>query len=320
MMENNIVSWITGKTNLKQVPLTELKEITHNYPYFTLAQLLLTVKMKEEDSPEYPQQLQKTALNFQNPQWLHFQLESLEQSLKEHASEETTVETMEPSTEMSENLWDATQAQATYESDLQEELSITEEDETTDTQSFSKEIPLQPIAPEQEKDSTSEEDTTIEPGDKKEDTHTPSRLSAMLEAQAIAFKTAEAPKEKLAFDSPALLHTKDYFASIGITADNTLNTDFGHKVKRFSDWLKQMKSIGVQGIDKQIDPKEDKIISQKADDSNKSAAILTEAMVDVLVQQGKKEEAVEILEKLSLLKPEKSSYFASLIHNLKNNN
>ncbi|PZP52381.1 MAG: hypothetical protein DI598_00690, partial [Pseudopedobacter saltans] len=89
-MENNIVNWITGRSDLKQVPLQELKAIVQQYPYFTLAQLLLTVKMKRDNDPEYPHQLQKTALNFQNPQWLHFQLESLDLEL---SSVETPIAT-----------------------------------------------------------------------------------------------------------------------------------------------------------------------------------------------------------------------------------
>ncbi|PZP42823.1 MAG: hypothetical protein DI598_16520, partial [Pseudopedobacter saltans] len=145
------------------------------------------------------------------------------------------------------------------------------------------------------------------------------RLSAMLEAQAQAFKSDDVSKEELTYENPVLLPTKDYFASIGITTDNSINTDFGQKVKRFSDWLKQMKKIDKADLGKNSDPNEEIMISQKAHDSNKPSDIVTETMAEVLIQQGKNTEAIETLEKLSLLKPEKSAYFASLINNLKNN-
>lgn len=348
-MENNIVSWITGKSDLQQVSLQELKDIAHQYPYFTLAQLLLTVKMKKDNDPEYQHQLQKTALNFQNPQWLHFQLESLERDLstpnpiaeKQAITSDPLLDESQTSTELSENLWDETQADAANEAAIDGEERTTpsineiqtepSEDvpEVIDEQApLQEEAVLEPIESniteepiaEEQPISTEEEEEIPESNTESEKEEAPSRLSSLLEAQAIAFKTTDVSNESLDYNNPVLLPTKDYFASIGVTTDNTINTDFGQKVKRFSDWLKQMKRVGTAEIEKQSDPNEDKIIMQKADDSNKSTTVLTEAMVDVLIQQGKKQEAIDILGKLSLLKPEKSSYFASLINNLKNNN
>jgi len=376
-MENNIVSWITGKSDLKQVPVQELKDIVHQYPYFTLAQLLLTVKMKRENNPEYPQQLQKTALNFQNPQWLHFQLESLHTTLDaqekpasntENISEsiaeeaipaaeitetnieansieatESTAETVPniESATISENILDtAAQAQSSHtaedfpedniEAIAEETLSHIETEDSPENilenveENSASNITGETALPQETVSNTETENLSDETQENRsaDTTETEnegnSRLSAILEAQAASFKSTEAPKEKLSFDSPALLPAKDYFASIGITIDHSIQTDFGQKVKRFSDWLKQMKRIGADQMDKNAEPSDSKIILQKADDSNKASAILTETMVDILVQQGKKQEAIDILEKLSLLKPEKSTYFASLINNLKN--
>ncbi|MFT4202352.1 MAG: hypothetical protein QM610_00425 [Chitinophagaceae bacterium] len=309
-MDSSIVNWITGKADLQQVSLQELKNVTDQYPYFTLAQLLLTVKMKKDNDPGYPRQLQKTALNFQNPQWLHFQLESLERSLVGQQEITSVAESQPTALEenvATENIAGKIPQDETHTESIDAENTI-EETTAPSTSEATANI-------EEEPQEAIQEEVT-----KPEDSEPVSRLSSMLEAQAAAFKTADISNESLSYDNPKLLPTKDYFASIGITADNTINTDFGQKVKRFSDWLKQMKRIGNAEIEKNADPNEDKIIMQKANDSNKNPSILTEAMVDVLVQQGKKEEAVEMLEKLSLLKPEKSSYFASLIHDLKNNN
>jgi hypothetical protein len=45
--------------------------------------------------------------------------------------------------------------------------------------------------------------------------------------------------------------------------------------------------------------------------------VITEAMAEVLLQQGRQEKAIEILEKLSLLNPGKRPYFAAKINQIK---
>ncbi|MCS5490057.1 hypothetical protein [Algoriphagus limi] len=46
--------------------------------------------------------------------------------------------------------------------------------------------------------------------------------------------------------------------------------------------------------------------------------LITESFAKLLIKQGKKEKALQIYKKLSLMFPEKSAYFADLIENLKN--
>ena len=58
-------------------------------------------------------------------------------------------------------------------------------------------------------------------------------------------------------------------------------------------------------------------IQKLAEKSNRENEVLTEAMAEVLQQQGRHEKAVEILEKLSLLNPSKSAYFAAKINQIK---
>jgi predicted Zn-dependent protease len=61
----------------------------------------------------------------------------------------------------------------------------------------------------------------------------------------------------------------------------------------------------------------EKLIQTSSEVSNKSADVLTEAMADVLLKQGKSQKAIEMYEKLSLLNPSKSAYFAAKIESLK---
>jgi hypothetical protein len=60
-----------------------------------------------------------------------------------------------------------------------------------------------------------------------------------------------------------------------------------------------------------------KSIQKIAEFSNEAKEIITEAMAEVWAKQGHREKAVAIYEKLSLLNPSKSSYFAARIEALK---
>ncbi len=113
-------------------------------------------------------------------------------------------------------------------------------------------------------------------------------------------------------------HTVDYFASQGIKLkeEKAANDKLGQQVKTFTQWLKSMKKINLED-QPQITAVDEKAIEKIASESNTDAEIFTEAMASVLIQQGKKTKAVELYQKLSLLHPEKSVYFASLIDELK---
>jgi hypothetical protein len=112
-------------------------------------------------------------------------------------------------------------------------------------------------------------------------------------------------------------HTIDYFASQGIRLkEEKLGEDvLGKQVKTFTQWLRSMKKIYVEE-ERQLEKKEEEKVIKIADHSNKDEIILTETMAQIYIQQGKKSKAAEVYRKLSLLHPEKSSYFASLIENL----
>ena len=132
--------------------------------------------------------------------------------------------------------------------------------------------------------------------------------------QTLTAKTNEESEKELSFEP---LYTIDYFASQGIRLQQEQlgNDKFSHQVKTFTQWLQSMKKIYQSGSGN-MEKTEDKKITSIADASNETQDIITETMADVLMQQGKNLQAIEILEKLSLLHPEKSSYFTARISEL----
>jgi galactitol-specific phosphotransferase system IIB component len=54
-----------------------------------------------------------------------------------------------------------------------------------------------------------------------------------------------------------------------------------------------------------------------AKSSNVSREVMTEAMAEVLAKQGQVDKAIQLFIKLSFINPEKSSYFAARIEQLK---
>ena len=115
-------------------------------------------------------------------------------------------------------------------------------------------------------------------------------------------------------------YTIDYFAAQGIKLDLDPNPkdDLGKHLKKFTQWLKQMKKLGPEDAAEIISRRETEADIQKiADSSNMVREVVTEAMASVLEKQGKKEKAIELYNKLSFLNQDKSAYFAVKIKNLK---
>ena len=135
--------------------------------------------------------------------------------------------------------------------------------------------------------------------------------------ESIAHENAEKEDEIIAFEP---LHTVDYFASQGIKINEELltNDKLGSQMKSFTSWLKSMKKLHPGKLEEQSLATE-KLIQTSADESNINTEILTEAMAEVLIKQNKKEKAIEMFSKLSLINPSKSAYFAARIESIKSN-
>jgi hypothetical protein len=112
----------------------------------------------------------------------------------------------------------------------------------------------------------------------------------------------------------------DYFASQGIkfVQEEKPVDRFGKQLKSFTEWLKTMKKLPQTETPKITDIVSDKKVEQMAEHSIDESEVVTETMAEVWIKQGNKEKAIETYNKLSLLNPDKSAYFASLAEQLKN--
>ena len=142
--------------------------------------------------------------------------------------------------------------------------------------------------------------------------------------QPISFNLSKEPvtEDTITFEP---LHTSDYFASVGIKlSEEAKPVDrLGQQMKSFTEWLKTMKKIHAEqfaetgSAPQSAAQTNEQHIQQLAEASNKDGEVVTEAMADVLVQQGRVGKAIAVLEKLSLLNPGKITYFAAKINQLK---
>lgn len=113
-------------------------------------------------------------------------------------------------------------------------------------------------------------------------------------------------------------HTIDYFASQGIKLmQEELKDKLGKQLKSFTDWLRSMKRIGPMEPNTSIDEVTNQSIQRIAEHSVEEKEVLTEAMAEVWAKQGNADKAIRVYEKLSLLNPAKSPYFAGRIEQLK---
>ncbi len=130
------------------------------------------------------------------------------------------------------------------------------------------------------------------------------------------------PEQKSNLAAEAMLfepmHMVDYFASQGIKLTEEVQTadKLGKQLKSFTEWLKTMKKVHVEN-EAENPAKTDTTVQILAENSNTETEVLTESMAEVFARQGKMAKASEVYQKLSLLNPAKSTYFAAKLENLK---
>lgn len=142
---------------------------------------------------------------------------------------------------------------------------------------------------------------------------------SQVELPAFKFESVSASKNDLLFEP---FHTVDYFASQGINfkEEEKPSDKFGIQLKSFTDWLKTMKKLPSVEKTEQESQLDDTKVEQLAVHSIQERDVVTIAMAEVWEKQGNKEKAIDIYNKLSLLEPSKSPYFAAKIDELKKTN
>ncbi|HYJ63199.1 MAG TPA: hypothetical protein VEV62_05610 [Parafilimonas sp.] len=332
----NILQTLTRKSSLSEVSEEELKQIADKYPYFGATQFLLGKKLYQQETKDAEIAIQKAALHFTDALWLHYNFleeekvteenptvqnaEQLENnSLNVNAADEE-VTTINKTSSVLEILAEAEvilneeenilKDYAT-ESDLIEEdddNSIEDKNNIIEEKNNFKEIKETDFENLPETDNTELlDEPETEPNEK---------LSNLLKEQAAAF---EKPAEETVLPvETTAYHRIDYFDSQGIKLEEEkANDKLGIQLKRFTDWLKQMKKINPNLNALETDAAAESQVQNMAEHSNEPKEVVTEAMAEVLVKQGKPEQAIQIYEKLSFFNPSKSAYFAAKIQELK---
>ena len=156
----------------------------------------------------------------------------------------------------------------------------------------------------------------------------PSAISNIISKQLADYNKPVTPDQIWEMESPVLYHTIDYFTSQGIKIDlNQGHQDeLSTKLKKFTDWLKEVKhpvpetqTTADLEADTPFSSESDieKAVVTIAEKSNESREVVTETMAEVLGKQGRREKAIQLYQKLSFINPEKSVYFAAKIQQLK---
>jgi hypothetical protein len=282
------------KQNHSGLPTADfLKQVTKQYPYFIPAQFYLLQQLQETDTA-YNLQAAKTAALFNNPHWLRFQLHN--KMVDAALTTEIALTTILPA-ENSDNDDDIV------------ELPVPEQEPTAIAENTNSRN--EPVAELQR--SAAEQLMLSENADNDDDD--------IMEEEIAPIKiTIQAPastgkEEALTFEP---MHLVDYFASQGIKLSDEVQTadKLGKQLKSFTDWLKTMKKIHTPETEANAGIA-DMVIQTLAAKSNTEGEIVTEAMAEVLMQQGKAGKAIEVYKKLSLLNPAKRAFFAAKIEQLK---
>lgn len=284
---------LTGKLNLSHLPKESLQDLVNESPYFAPARFFQTARIKQQgDKTVWSSSVQKTNLYFTNSYWLQYQLDNI--SLQELTEQPAPAEAPGSITDHATPAVDAVKEAMRRVDPSQETTGHIEDDE------------LMP-------DEYMEENEAItETSDNK--------IAGILSSQLADFKKPLEEDAELDIDADKKrLHTVDYFASQGIRIDlSAIPQDkLTTHLRKFTDWLKQVKTANVNPAELKANLEMEKAVAETAKNSNETREVVTESMAEVLVQQGQTEKAIQLYIKLSFLNPEKSSYFAAKIEQLK---
>lgn len=284
LTQEKVLFHLTGKLSLAQVPPGFWQRLAVEAPYFAPARFFAGTALGNDNGME---SVARTNLYFTNPLWLQYQLADL-QATTSREKTATAAAMVIPSVENVREMM--RQIDPARENSLETET--------------------EPAPDEYLEDADNEELVT----------ETESKISGMLSNQLADFKKPLEPDAVLDIDAEKKkLHTIDYFASQGIKVDLTAipQDKLTAHLRKFTDWLKQIKQAQGTPNDLGTTLEMEKAVAETAKNSNETREVLTETMADVLEKQGQVEKAIQLYIKLSFINPEKSSYFAAKIEQLK---
>jgi hypothetical protein len=315
----NILQTLTGKSSFDDVSEDELKQIADKYPYFGAMQFLLGKKLYNQKTKNSEKAIQKAALHFTDVLWLHYNFLEEEKITEvdttiENADKQV-IENNALDVNAEEEIAAINKAPTVQEILAEAEIILNEEGnvlkehaQESDATEEKNENDFQQLPEESETETELLDEPETQPNEK---------LSNLLKEQAAEFEKPVEEATLLPLETTPY-HRIDYFESQGIKLEEGKADDkLGAQLKRFTDWLKQMKRINPNLNNIETDAAGESQVQNMAEHSNEPKEIVTEAMAEVLVKQGKPEQAIQIYEKLSFSNPSKSVYFAAKIQELK---
>lgn len=267
-----------------------------DFPFSALTQFHLLYHYKNQNDSRTAAQLKLTAIQFPNSLWMRFQIE---QALQQAAQERSTIVAEESLSNSDVSAFIIDDSISPDESLSKEEVGEKIEEKTEEKQ---EEIGIPNVDVQEQKEV---EEFLEEP-----------KMFPKEEPKPETILSESPENEELTLEP---LSMRDYFASQGITIPTELleNDKLGLQMKSFTAWLKEMKRLHSNKLPTQ-NPAIERMIQSSAEKSNSQQEILTETMADILIKQGRPDKAIELYEKLSLMNPSKSTYFAAKIDILKN--
>jgi hypothetical protein len=288
---------LSARKSVFDCEVGELKQLVNEYPYFAPAKFLLAKKMKEKNAFLYEEYIQRAAIYFQNPAWL-------EHMLQDRSANDHTEQALISNTEKIES----------FKTETEAEIPLTT---PTDTEPSAPVVPKEAEIERQEVPGNFINDQDPVNDDVTELTEGEEQSEIGMQLPAFKFEPIDPAKPGLTFEP---YHTVDYFASQGIKAREEEKTkdQFSRQLKSFTEWIRVMKKLPASEIAASVSPTEEKKVEKMAEVSIHDREVVTEAMAEVWEKQGNTHKALETYQKLSLLNPAKSAYFAAKIDHLKN--
>jgi hypothetical protein len=351
-----IIRHLFQADSLEDVPRERLEAIVQEHPCFGMGHYLLSRKLVSEGGEVFLEKANRANLYFSNPLWFHWLLKndhSAPSNLPTLSSESLAAESLPTESLPAEEMQTMPAAGFPQEPAHETEPARIEEpirdeeppfvlDEMQTAEAATSEETAPSAADPAEHREYSAADQLLQNIEKAHELRQSlQRVNQNLEEVTVRVEreappppplaqvpTGQAGSPEPAMAAPATAlpevhvfepyHTIDYFASQGIklTLEDNPPDKLGKQLKSFTEWLKVMRRLPQKENELVSDTVSERNIQTIAAHSIEGREIVTETMAEVLVKQGKLDRAADMYRKLSLLNPDKSSYFAAKIEQL----